>query len=150
MNIERAVYDDVIDTPKTEASARRIPLPAPTIQLLNQWRDVSQRTKADDYILGGRRGVPGAQKAMLRDYIKPACAKLGLKPATWLTFRRTWNTWADGFGISPKLRGFLVGNSAEINQTVYTKVIPENLRRAVESVGNALCPDSAQQSNSVN
>jgi hypothetical protein len=120
------------------------------IELVAERVEAKKRTKADDYILAGRKGVPGDPKSMLRDYVKPACAKLGLKPATWLTFPRTWNTWADGFGVSPKLRGFLVGNSAEINQTAYTKVIPENLRRAVESVGNVLCPDSAQESNFVN
>ena len=39
---------------------------------------------------------------VLRDHIKPSCEDLGIPPATWLTFRRTWATWADGKGIIPK------------------------------------------------
>src|SRR5688572_28472081 len=70
----------------------------------------------------GGLGVTGDGPRMLRDHIKPACVRLGFKPATWLTFRRSWSTWGEEELISPKIRGLLLGNSAEINQTVYTKV----------------------------
>ena len=60
-----------------------------------------------------------------------------------MTFRRTWSTWADGKGISPKIRGAIVGNSAEVNSSVYTKTIAENLRPAVEIVSEELCANCA-------
>jgi hypothetical protein len=103
-------------------------------------------------ILAGRLGVPGDSARMLPDHIKPACERLGLKPATWGTFRRTWATWADGKNISPKIRGELMCNSAEINRAVYTKVIDETLRAAMEQVGShfeQLCATCAQESNLV-
>jgi integrase len=139
-----------VDTPKTEKSVRVVPLSQWAVQLLMQWRAKSKRTNPDDLILAGRKGTSGGQARMLEDHIKPACAALGLKPATWLTFRRSWNTWADGKGISPKMRGEIVGNSAEVNSTVYTKTIAESLRNAVETVGRELFSDCSPRSEMVN
>ena len=150
MEVVDAIYDGFIDTPKTEKSARVVPLPISTVQLLERWRTKSRRNKPDDFILQGRKGVPGDQARMLRDHIQPTCDDLGFKRATWLTFRRSWTTWADGKGISPKMRGALMGNSEEINSRIYTKVIPDTLRKAVETVGNELCANCAPQSETVN
>jgi hypothetical protein len=58
-------------------------------------------------------------------------------------------TWADGKGITPKMRGELMGNSAEINQRVYTKVLPETLRYAVDVVGKELFSNCSVVTNSV-
>ena len=150
IEVEQAIYDHVIDTPKTENSIRTIPLPGVTVALLKQWRAKSKWTKPDDFILAGRDGVPGDHARMLNDYIKPACGALGFKRACWLTFRRSWNTWADGLGVSPKMRGAIVGNSDAINSRIYTKTIPSTLRNAVEMVGNKLCANCAPQSEMVN
>jgi integrase len=150
LSVVEAVYDGVVDTPKTENSVRVVPLPLSTVQLILQWKNKSKRTKPDDFILSGRKGVPGNQARMFRDHIKPACAALNLKPATWLTFRRSWNTWADGKGISPKMRGAIVGNSEVINSQLYTKTIADSLRNAVEVVSNELCANCAPTSEMVN
>jgi hypothetical protein len=69
---------------------------------------------------------------------------------TWLTFRRSWNTWADGKGISPTMRGALVGNSEVINSQVYTKTIADSLRNAVEVVSDELCANCATAPEMVN
>jgi len=140
----------VIDTPKSKGSIRVIPLSQEVAQLLVTLQTQSN-AKPEDFILAGRMGVPGDHAGMLRDHVKPACQALGLKPATWLTFQRSWNTWADGQGISPKIRGAIVGNSEEINSRIYTKTIPDTLRRAVESVSEVLyaatgmCANCAQR-----
>ena len=72
----------------------------------------------------------------------PACEALGLPHASWLTFRRTFATWADQNGVSAKQRGELMGNSPEINAQVYTQVTDEGLRSAVDRVGEQV--DSKQ------
>ena len=87
---------------------------------------------------------------MLRDHIKPAGEYVGVPNVTWLTFRRTWNTWADEKGVSPKIRGAVVGNSAEINQKMYTKVIPDSVRNAVQLVADNLCAECAHEPDWVN
>ncbi len=148
--ITEAIYDEVLDSPKTKDSIRTVPLPEPIVQLLTTWRSHTKFGKAEDFIFAGREGVSGDPKRMLRDHIKPACKSLRIPDATWLTFRRTWATWADGKGITPKMRGELMGNSAEINQQVYTKVLPETLRYAVDVVGKELFSDCSVLTNAVN
>lgn len=49
--------------------------------------------------------------------------------ASWLTFRRTFTTWADQ-NVSTKQRGELMGNGAEVNAMVYTQVIDGASRSA--------------------
>ena len=48
------------------------------------------------------------------------------------------------------MRGALMGNSEQINTRIYTKVIPDTLRKAVETVGDELCANCALQSQTVN
>jgi len=144
LSIAEAIYDSVIDTPKTEKSVRRIPLAASVVDVLSEWQFQAKYAKSEDFILAGRKGIPGDHARILRDHIKPACEGLGIPRATWLTFRRTWATWADGKGITPKMRGELMGNSAVINEEVYTKVLPESLRHAVEVVGRDLLGDCSE------
>jgi hypothetical protein len=72
-----------------------------------------------------------------------------LPSASWLTFRRTFATWADQNGVSAKQRGELMGNSAEVNATVSTQ-IDGALRSAVESVSGELFSGCAVFSERVN
>ena len=78
---------------------------------------------------------------------KRACEELGLPRASWLTFRRTFSTWADERGVSAKVRAELMGHGPEINQNVYTKVIPDTLRKAVQSVGRELFANCSHMPN---
>jgi integrase len=148
--IRRAVYDRVFDTPKTERSLRTIPLSEHVVAFLCDWRTKSKRTGPVDFIIPGRKESPRDQKRILVDHIKPACEALELPIATWLTFRRTFSTWADTRGVSAKIRAELMGHGPEINQSVYTKVIPEALRSAVANVGRELFANCSQSSNWVN
>jgi len=107
------------------------PLSPPVAAFLSEWRSISKRTNPADFISPGRRGVPRDQKRTLNDYIKPACEALSLPKATWLTFRRTFSTWADTAASARKCDAELMGHGPEINQSVYRKVIPESLRNAV-------------------
>ena len=150
IEIVEAVYDDVIDTPKTANSIRQVPIAPQLVQMLEAWRKKTQWSAPSDFILAGRLGVRGDQARMLRDHIKPAGEYVGAPNVTWLTFRRTWNTWADEKGVSPKIRGAVVGNSAEINQKMYTKVIPDSVRNAVQLVADNLCAECAHEPDWVN
>jgi len=86
----------------------------------------------------------------MRDHIKPACKRLGLQVASWLTFRRTFATWADQNGVSAKQRGELMGNGAEVNATVCPQVMEHALRSGIERLSGELFTDCALLSDSVN
>ena len=63
-------------------------------------------------VLTGRwSSKPKDHKQVMRDDIKPACTALGLPSASWLTFRRTFATWADRRGVSAKQRGELMATA---------------------------------------
>jgi hypothetical protein len=48
------------------------------------------------------------------------------------------------------MRGELMGNSAEVNDRVYTKVLPDNLRFAVNIVGGELFSNCSVSCETVN
>ncbi len=138
LSIQEAVYDRVIDRPKTQGSIRTMPLSQPAVAILNEWFKAATKKAPDDFIFSTNTGTPKEPRQIVRDYILPVCRELGLPRASWLTFRRTFATLADENGASAKQRGELMGNSAEINANVYTQTTDEGLRRAVEDVGEAL------------
>jgi integrase len=137
--IREAIYDGVIDTPKTTKSVRIVPLSSELVRLLQDWQKRVLRSGPEDFIFGTADGKqPKDENQIMRDHIRPACAKLGLPSVSWLTFRRTFATWADQNGVSAKQRGELMGNSAEVNNAVYTQVTERALRSAVERVSAEL------------
>jgi len=150
LDVSEAIYDRGLGDPKTADSRRKIPLPSELVQLLIVWRSKARYKGPEDFILAGRKGIAGDQACIPRDHLKPACVFLELLLATWMTFRRTWATRADEGGVSAKMRGAMMGNSAEINERIYTKVIPDSLRVASQRVGSQLYADCTQSPNRLN
>ena len=69
----------------------------------------------------------------------PACAKLNLSNATWLTFRRTYASWAHDKGVPGKVVAELMGHTnADVTINVYTQVLDASLRTAVDRIGGEL------------
>jgi integrase len=134
LNIQEGVYEGVIDTPKTEASLRVVPLSKEAIRFLRDWRKIAPKRGIEDFIFSSMDCRPKSHKQIMRDHIRPACDRLGLPKVSWMTFRRTFSTWADEEGVSAKQRGVLMGNSAEVNHRVYTQTRDEGLRQGVERV----------------
>jgi integrase len=74
-------------------------------------------------------GKPISPNNVLRRSIFPACSALGIPNATWLTFRRTYSSWAHDKGVPGKVVAELMGH-AKVDTTlnVYTQVIDESKR----------------------
>ncbi|MFH1575001.1 MAG: hypothetical protein ABIG68_13535 [Acidobacteriota bacterium] len=86
-----------------------------------------------------RSGKPVSPNNILRRWVFPACAALNLRNATWLTFRRTYSSWAHDKGVPGKVVAQLMGQ-AKVDTTlnVYTQMFNESLRSTVETVGGEL------------
>ncbi|MEZ5291861.1 MAG: tyrosine-type recombinase/integrase, partial [Vicinamibacterales bacterium] len=69
----------------------------------------------------------------------PACDRLTLPRATWLTFRRTYASWAHEKGVAGKTIAALMGH-AKVDTTlnVYAQVLDGAVREAAERVGRGL------------
>jgi len=84
-------------------------------------------------------GKPISPHNVTRRWIFPACTKLGLPKATWLTFRRTYASWSHDKGVPGKLVAKLMGHTnADVTLNVYTQAMDGSLRTAVDRVGNEL------------
>ena len=90
-----------------------------------------KRQGPDDLVFATWSGKPIAPNNVLRRWVFPACAKLGLANATWLTFRRTYSSWAHERGVPGKVVAELMGH-AKVDTTlnVYTQVIDGSKRAA--------------------
>jgi integrase len=82
-----------------------------------------------------RPQAPILTTAPLRKHLKPAAKKLGLSGVTWHLLRHSHGRMLDGVGTPIGTMQALLGHSApEITREIYLHAIPEEQRRAVESV----------------
>jgi integrase len=139
LTVRQAVYEGVFSTPKTEAGTRQIPLGDAALTLLATWRGRARRITPDALVFATWSGKPISPNNVVRRWIVPACDALGLKRATWLTFRRTYSSWAHAKGVPAKVIAQLMGH-ARIDTTlnIYTQVVDGALRDAVGTIGTEL------------
>ena len=137
--VREAVYEGAFSTPKTAAGVRQVPLSGAALQLMTDWKARARRTEQDDLVFATRSGKSISPNNVLRRWIFPACDTLGLKRSTWLTFRRTYASWAHEKGVPGKVIAQLMGH-AKVDTTlnVYTQVVDGSLRRAADVVGSEL------------
>jgi integrase len=139
LTVQEAVYEGAFGTPKTDAGVRRVPLSEATVALLAEWLRRAKRTEPDALVFSTHSGKPISPNNVSRHWIFPACARLGLPNATWLTFRRTYASWAHEKGVPGKVVAQLMGHAkADVTLNVYTQVLDGSLRSAVDCVGREL------------
>lgn len=139
LTVREAVYDGAFSTPKTDAGVRQLPLSAAALQLIAEWKLHAKRTDPEQLVFATRTGTPISPNKVLRRWIFPTCAAVGLPNATWLTFRRTYSTWSHEKGVPGKVVAQLLGHAnVDTTLNVYTQVLDASLRAAVETVGTEL------------
>jgi len=139
LTVREAVYNGVFATPKTEAGARQIPLSDTAVTLMAEWKAYVGSVEPDALVFSTNVGTPILPNNVLRRFIFPACTRLGLPRATWLTFRRTYSSWSHDRGVPGKVIAQLMGHAnVDTTLNVYTQVLDGSLRQAVEKVGREL------------
>ena len=139
LTVREAVYDGTFSTPKTEAGSRQIPLSDTALRLVVEWKAHAKNTEPDALVFATRLGTPISPNNVLRRSIFPACERLGLPHATWLTFRRTYSSWSHDKGVPGKVVAQLMGHAnVDTTLNVYTQVLDGSVRDAVEKIGGEL------------
>ena len=139
LTVREAVYDGTFGTPKTEAGSRRIPLSETVLRLVMEWTAHATDTRPEALLFATRLATPISPNNVLRRAIFPACKRLGLPRATWLTFRRTYSSWSHDMGVPGKVVAQLMGHaSVDTTLNVYTHVLDGSVRDAVEKIGGKL------------
>jgi integrase len=137
--VRTAVYEGVFDDPKTLAGVRTIPLPEAALQLLAAWKAQSRRTAAHELIFSTASGKPISPNNVLRRWVWPACQAADLERVTWLTFRRTYSSWAHDKGVPAKVVAQIMGHTkVDTTMNVYTQVLDGATRLAADRVGSEL------------
>ena len=86
-----------------------------------------------------RTGKPISPNNVLRRWVAPACVALGLRNATWLTFRRTFSSWSHEESVPSKGTAELMGHSkVDMTLNTYTQVMPDAQQAAVRRVSPKL------------
>jgi integrase len=139
LTVQEAVYEGTFGTPKTEAGVRRLPLSDGTVALLTAWKERATRTDPDALVFSTWSGKPISPNNVLRQTIVPACVKLGLPKASWLTFRRSYSSWAHDKGVPGKVVAELMGHSkVDTTLNVYTKAFDHSVQLAAKTIGDEL------------
>src|SRR5687768_9867173 len=133
LHIREAVYEGTFGTPKTEAGRRDIPLSEAAMQYIVEWTQHTKYVEPERLVFATRSGKPISPNNVLRRWIFPTCLGQGLPKATWLTFRRTYSTWAHQNGVPGKIVAQVMGH-AKVDTTlnVYTQVLEGSVRASVE------------------
>lgn len=133
LRVAETVYDGHFDRPKTKRSERTIPIGTETADILTAIRPPAVDPKA--LVFATREGLPLDRWNLLRKHLKPVAKKLGLPGVTWHLLRHSHATMLDVVGTPLGTMQSLLGHSTpEITREIYLHAIPEEQRRAVESV----------------
>ncbi|MDE3155106.1 MAG: site-specific integrase [Acidobacteriota bacterium] len=139
LTVREAVYDGKFDTPKTRASLRQVPLSKSALTLLAEWKRRAATTDADALVFSTRSATVLSPNNVLRRVVFPACERLQMPHATWLTFRRTYSSWSHDKGVPAKIVAQLMGHTnVDTTLNVYTQVLDGSVRAAAEKVGREL------------
>ncbi len=139
IDVAQASYLNHIDTPKTEAGVRTVPVHPWVLDLIQDWIIRARKRKPDDLIFGTRTNLPENSNNILRRSIYPACEELHLEHTSWLTFRRTFQTFAHNAGVPARTIADMVGHADVSTQFLYIQSEDAQKRVAMERVGNKLC-----------
>lgn len=102
-------------------------------------RQRARRTAAADLIFSTVSGKPISPNNILRRWIWPACQAADLPRVTWLTFRRTYSSWAHNKGVPAKVVAQIMGHTkVDTTMNVYTQVLDGAMRAAADRVGSEL------------
>ena len=133
IRVAETVYDGHFDRPKTKRGMRTIPIGAETAEIFAVLRPTAADARC--LVFAKSEGKPLDRWNLLRKHLKPAAKKLGLVGVTWHLLRHSHATMLDVVGTPIGTMQSLLGHSApEITREIYLHAIPEEQRRAVESV----------------
>jgi integrase len=88
------------------------------------------------------KGTPLSPKNLRNRVLEPTRKALGLPKISWHTFRYTHATWLSEAQVPARIAQSILGHSdVSMTLNVYTQVVPESQRVALEKVGAILDPN---------
>jgi len=133
LHIAESVYDGHFDTPKSQRSARTIPLSDEACVRLERLR--TKDAQPGDLVFRTKIGRPLNRHNLLRRHLRPACEELNIPRIGWHSLRHSHATLLDATGAPLGTVQALLGHATpELTREIYLHAIPEDQRRAVAGV----------------
>lgn len=137
--------------PKTQASAATIGVDSGVIERIQRLKALTVNINAgcalrtyklvksdgpDDLVFQSvKEGKPMRDNNVLKRFIKPAAARLGIPFVNWRCLRTSYATWLVQSGADPKsVQGQMRHTRISTTMDIYAQVVPEAQRRAVEKL----------------
>jgi integrase len=133
LRVAETVYDEHFDKPKTKRSARTIPIGTETAEILAGICPAAVDAKA--LVFATREGLPLDRWNLLRKHLEARREEAGASWCHVAPSEDSHATMLDSVGTPIGTMQSLLGHSTpDITREIYLHAIPEEQRRAVESV----------------
>jgi len=135
LRVRESVYKGHYGPPKTRNSVRDLPLANVVAAALFEYRKGSAPVDGDQLIFPSRVGTALARNNVLRRVIYPACDRAKIPRVGWHTLRHLHATLLSEAGEPLKVAQAQLGHAdLQTTLSVYTHVMPDSQRKAVERV----------------
>jgi len=134
LTVRRDIWHGRVNSPKYPASERVIPL-GPTLAEHLKARGLNP----ERWIFEGDSGKPLDPRNLARRQLYPTLDRLGLSRFSWGRLRKLHSTYLGDLQVAPRILQAQLGHAdAALTLNVYTQVIPESQRRAIERLEGLL------------
>ena len=134
LTVRRDVWHGKVNSPKYAASERVIPLGPVLLEQLQ-----SRIGNPAHWIFEGKSGKPLDPRNLARRQLYPVLDRLELPRFSWHRLRKLHSTYLGDLKVAPRILQAQLGHAdAALTLNVYTQVIPESQRRAIESLEGLL------------
>jgi integrase len=105
VSVERRLYRGIIDTPKSNRSAREVALPSMAADTLQRWISTLQDQSPNAWVFPAENlTTPIWRDNTWYRNMKPCLEKAGLEWATFQVMRRSWATWGKRQGGARRIQ----------------------------------------------
>jgi len=134
LTVRRDVWHGQVNSPKYAASERVIPL-GPILAEHLQVRLSGEGS----WVFGGNSGKPLDPRNLARRQLHKVLDQLGIPRFSWRRLRKLHSTYLGDLSVSPRILQAQLGHAdAALTLNVYTQVVPESQRRAIENLEGLL------------
>ena len=148
LRVSQAVYRGTVNTPKTKASRRTLPLPRPLVPTLLLLRPEPGQETDETLVFHTRDGKPLGDTNLLHRHLKPAGRKIGAPWLSWHTLRRTHATLLQAAGGSIKDAQAQLGHTKPSTTLgLYILPVPDHQRAAVENLARMVTNGDEREPN---
>lgn len=135
-------YSGRFGPPKTKSSRRTVPISSVLRLVLDAQHARCKNTGERDLVFATCKGTPLSDKNLRNRFLEPVRMAIGLPRISWHTFRYTHATWLSEAQVPARIAQSILGHSdVAMTLNVYTQVVPESQRIALEKIGAILDPN---------